>query len=173
MLTRFTLCQSFAAILALVLAAPVAHAQADDADSEAVEAADSAGAGEAAARTSALENAVLEELQAIGIDSLTIDKLSSGQLAGILLTLTATDRQDKEEAVTAIAADAGYQPGSIDARTVAGNDSLRRTVETALVRAGWSTDVSQITDAQVAALYTELAQRGDLDERRIEDIVPE
>ena len=41
------------------------------------------------------------------------------------------------------------------------------------MRAGWSTDVSQITDGQVAALYTALAQTGDLDERRIEDIFPE
>ncbi|WP_147277261.1 hypothetical protein [Rhodovulum sp. 12E13] len=147
----------------------MAHAQAD----EAVEAADSSGAGEAAAGTTALEDAVLEELQAIGIDGVTIDKLSSGQLAGILLTLTATDRQDKEEAVTTIAADAGYQPQGIDAGTVAGSESLRRTVEAALVRAGWSTDVSQITDAQVAALYTELSQTGDLDPRRIEDIVPQ
>lgn len=172
-MTRSTFCPSFAAILALVLSAPLAHAQADDADSGAVEAADGSGPGEAAAGTTALENAVLAELQAIGIDGVTVDKLSSGQLAGILLTLTATDRQDKEEAVTTIAADAGYRPEGIDAGTVAGNETLRRTVEAALVRAGWSTDVSQITDGQVAALYTALAQTGDLDERRIEDIFPE
>jgi hypothetical protein len=170
-LTRSTLCPPFAAILALALSASAVHAQADDARSGGAGAADSAEPADAAARTGALEAAVLEELQAIGIDSLTVDKLSSGQLAGILLTLTATDRQDKEEAVTTIAADADYQPERIDARTVAGNDSLRETVETALVRAGWSTDVSQITDAQVAALYSELAQTGDLDERRIEDVV--
>lgn len=191
-MTRFTLnhrCSSptaLASILVLALAAPVAHAQHDDGtggDTPGQDPEMAAGAGASEAEggepaethdaPTALEEAVLEELEAIGIDSLTIDKLSSGQLAGILLTLTATDRQDKEEAVTTIAANADYEPDNVDAETVADNESLRNTVEEALVRAGWSADVSQLTHAQVAALYLELAGHGDLDEQRIQDVVSE
>jgi len=191
-LTRFTLYPRFASapalasILALALAAPVAHAQQDDGtggqapgedpemtDGERAADAEGSEPAETHDAPSVLQEAVLEELAAIGIDSLTIDKLSSGQLAGILLTLTSTDRQDKEEAVTTIAANADYEPQDVDAETVADNESLRNTVEEALVRAGWSADVSQLTHAQVAALYLELAGQGELDEQRIQDVVSE
>lgn len=122
----------------------------------------------------ALEAAVLEELESIGVGNLTVEKLSSGQLAGILMTLTATDRQDKEEAVTTIAADQTYQPGEIAPESVAGNEAVRETLAEALARAGWSTDISQLDDTQVAALYAVLARAGDLsDEKRIRDVLQE
>ena len=166
-IAREKLAAGIAFASALALAAPVLHAQSDD---EAYgEETDMAGAEQQ--EHSALEEAVLEELQSIGIASLTIDKLSSGQLAGILLTLTATDRQDMEEAVTTIAANSDYEPGGIDAETVAGNERLRETVEAALVRAGWSSDVSQLSDEQVAALYVQLSNVGSLDEERIRDVM--
>jgi len=174
-----TTAQASTLALGIALLAPGAIAQSEDggdampaengaygADSDVSEAAD----GE----LTALEASVLNELESIGINNLTVDKLSSGQLAGILLTLTATDRQDKEEAVTTIAADTDYTPGSVDSETIAGNESVRDTVEAAITRAGWSADVSQLSDEQVAALYVELARDGDLvDGERIRDIFEE
>jgi hypothetical protein len=55
---------------------------------------------------------------------------------------------------------------------VAGNDTVRDAVEDALGRAGWTADVSQLTDTQVAALFDVLAQDGTLETERIEEVLP-
>ncbi len=156
LVTTATLASTLA--LGLALAAPGVRAQSEDGASASATGITEAVDGE----MTALEELVLLALERIGITDVRVDKLSSGQLAGILMTLTATDRQDKEEAVTAIVADADHSPGSIDAEAVAGNETVRATVEAAIARAGLSIEPGQLSDAQVAALFAELARAGDL-----------
>ncbi len=115
---------------------------------------------------SALEVAVYEELFDIGIHVPNLNKLSSAQLAGLLLTLT-RESPNRDEAVTAIVANGDYALEPLDGAALDDMTTVRDVVEDALGRAGWSADVTQLGDDQVAALFTELAERGYLETQRI------
>ena len=120
--------------------------------------------------TSALEDAVRSELAEIGVTSLGIGKLSRAQLAGILLTLTNEGDAAREEAIAVLMDDEGHMSGATEAEDIAGDESIRSAVSGALTRAGWSADVSQLTDRQVAALFDVLAEEGTIETRRIEEL---
>ncbi len=147
------------ALAALVAALP-AHAQGDDGGNA---------YNDTGGETGALEEAVRSELAEIGVTSLSIAKLSRGQLAGILLTLTSEGDAAREEAIAVLTDEEGHMPGSTEAEDVADGD-IRSAMAGALTRAGWSADVSQLTDRQVAALYEVLAEEGTIDSRRIEEL---
>lgn len=120
-----------------------------------------------------LEKAVRSELAGIGVDSVDLDKYSSEQLAAILLTLTNEAETEERRSAIESVMDAGEEhtdPTTVE--QVAGNEGLRDAVADALGRAGWSADVSQLTDMQVAALFDVLADEGNLETQRIEEVLP-
>lgn len=124
---------------------------------------------------SPLEKAVRSELADIGVPSLSVDKYSSGQLAAILLTLTNQDGanpDERENAVETVMQRAGELTDPTDVDQVANNDGVRTAVADALARAGWTADVSQLTDTQVAALFDVLADEGNLETQRVEEVLP-
>lgn len=118
----------------------------------------------------ALESAVKDELRSLGIYLPSLDKLSSAQLAGILLTLTREDQINRGQAVTAIIANGDYEVPDLSGREFNEIGQMRAVVEDSLTRAGWSADVSFLDDGQVIALFTEIAERGGLESERIEEL---
>jgi len=128
------------------------------------------GASLAAAQTAeptVLEEAVDEALRDAGIRIGGLDKLTSAQLAGILLTLTREDPTKRDEAITTIIANADYGAPDLSGRDLEDMDDIRGVVEDALGRAGWSADVSLLEDDQVIALFREIARSGELSDDRI------
>jgi hypothetical protein len=167
-----------ACALALTLAAAPASAQMTGVETGVETGEDPAGEtvyNRIDAEMSPLEKAVRSELADIGVASLSVDKYSSEQLAAILLTLTNQDGanpDERENAVEMVMQRADSHDGPTRPDEVAGNDTVRDAVEDALGRAGWTADVSQLTDTQVAALFDILADAGNLETQRIEEVLP-
>ena len=166
---------------ALSLALAAAPAAAQTAPGESVEGETGAQAyGQADAGMSPLEQAVRDQLAEIGVTSLGLEKYSREQLAAILLTLTnqGTDGMDmegdtaRENGIETVLQGVGEHTEPTAADEVAGNQDIRAAIADALGRAGWTADVSQLTDTQVAALFDVLADEGNLETQRIEEVLP-
>ena len=84
--------------------------------------------------------------------------------------ITREDPTKRDEAITTIIANADYDVPDLAGRAPDDIDDIRAVVEDALGRAGWSADVSLLDDAQVIALFTEIARQGALSGDRIEAI---
>lgn len=167
-----------AGTLALALAAGPAAAQTGSAEAEA-DAGETA-YGQTDGEMSPLQEAVRARLAEIGVTSLGLQKYSSEQLAAILLTLTNQNAEGdgmgeqiaRENGIETVMQRAGEHTEPTEADQVAGNEGVRAAVADALGRAGWTADVSQLTDRQVAALFDVLADEGNLETQRIEEVLP-
>lgn len=165
-----------AGTLVLALAAGPATAQTESAEAEAGETA----YGQTDGEMSPLQEAVRARLAEIGVTSVGLRKYSSEQLAAILLTLTNQSAQGdgmeeqlaRENGIDTVLQGADGHAGPTTAEDVAGNQDIRAAIADALGRAGWTADVSQLTDRQVAALFDVLADAGNLETRRIEEVLP-
>jgi hypothetical protein len=127
--------------------------------------------GSAADAGPALREATREALATIGMDAMDLDRLTSGQLAGMLLALAQEARTEREVAILKIASDPDYAPGAVDAARMDGDAALRNAVAAALVRSGWSGDEAALTDAERAALFNVLADSGRLGRDRVEALL--
>ena len=168
-----------AGTLALGLAAGPAAAQTAQTGSAEAEAGETA-YGQTDGEMSPLQEAVRARLAEIGVTSVGLRKYSSEQLAAILLTLTNQSAQGdgigeqlaRENGIDTVLQGADGHAGPTTAEDVAGNQDIRAAIADALGRAGWTADVSQLTDRQVAALFDVLADAGNLETRRIEEVLP-
>jgi hypothetical protein len=129
---------------------------------------------------SPLQEAVRAQLAEIGVTSLGLEKYSSDQLAAMLLTLTNQSGEGdgmgeqlaRENGIDTVLQSVGEHTGPTTAEDVSGNQDIRAAIADALGRAGWTADVSQLTDTQVAALFDVLADEGNLETQRIEEVLP-